>query len=102
MDSTRLLIHPDARLEMLEAYDWYAERNQDAADSFLQEIEHAGKTITTSSKSWPAYLHGSKRYLLKHFPFSIIYREKDGIIEILAVAHQRRRPGYWKKRATEE
>jgi toxin ParE1/3/4 len=42
--------------------------------------------------------HNTRRVLLKKFPFSVIYRpEPDGIV-IFAVAHQSRRPGYWRGR----
>ena len=48
--------------------------------------------------TWPIYLHGTWRYLLDRFPYSVIYREKSGVIQIIAMAHHRRKPGYWSKR----
>jgi hypothetical protein len=40
-----------------------------------------------------------RRFLLHRFPYLLIYREReDGVIQILAVAHTSRRPGYWKER----
>ena len=39
-----------------------------------------------------------RRTHLPRFPFSIVYRLTDGEIEIVAVVHQRRRPGYWRER----
>ena len=99
MAESKLFFHPAARAEALAAYDWYAERNEDAAQSFQAELENAGRTIEQTPELFASFQHGTRRYLLKHFPFSIIYRIQSERIEIIAVAHQRRRPGYWKHRA---
>jgi toxin ParE1/3/4 len=40
----------------------------------------------------------SRRYLLHRFPFQIVYRARGETIEVVAVAHLKRRPGYWKSR----
>jgi plasmid stabilization system protein ParE len=98
MASLPLEFHPDARIDALEAYDWYAERSQEAAGAFQQELEDAGRAIRRSAERWAKYLFGTRRYLLKRFPFVVVYRETVQRIEIVAVAHGRRRPGYWKGR----
>lgn len=40
----------------------------------------------------------AKRLLLRRFPYSIVVRESDDEILVIAVAHQHRRPGYWRDR----
>jgi toxin ParE1/3/4 len=65
---------------------------------FYLELEAALKQIQVHSERWPAYLYGTRRYLLKRFPFVIVYRAGESRIEIVAVAHGRRRPGYWAAR----
>ncbi|MHB0958931.1 MAG: hypothetical protein ACYC0X_26630 [Pirellulaceae bacterium] len=47
---------------------------------------------------WASYLSGTHRYLMKRFPFVVIYRVTTDRIEIVAIAHGRRKPGYWKRR----
>ena len=42
MHSLPLFFHPDARVDALEAYDWYAKRSQQAADAFREELHDAG------------------------------------------------------------
>ncbi len=54
--------------------------------------------IQDNYERWPTYLYGTRRYLLKRFPFVIVYRAAESRIEIIAVAHGRRRPGYWAAR----
>jgi plasmid stabilization system protein ParE len=36
--------------------------------------------------------------LFKRFPYYLIYRERDGAVEVVAVMHARRHPGYWHHR----
>jgi toxin ParE1/3/4 len=93
-----LEFHPDARLDAFEAFDWYAERSQRAAGAFRQELQDAGRAIQHSPERWANYLFGTRRYLMKRFPFVIVYRVAGDRIEVMAVAHGRRKPGYWKGR----
>jgi len=45
-----------------------------------------------------AYLHGTRRVVLQRFPFFIVFLDWQEEIYIVAVAHTKRRPGYWKGR----
>jgi plasmid stabilization system protein ParE len=98
MDRLPLAFHPDARVDAMEAYKWYASRSQDAADAFREELQNAGKAIQRSPLLWASYLFGTHRYLMHRFPFVVIYRIATHQIEVMAVAHGPRRPGYWKNR----
>ena len=102
MAKLRLEFFPDARKDVLKAYDWYAERSQDAADAFQDELEDARRAIEHSPERWSGYLFGTRRYVMKRFPFAIIYRITADRIEVVAVAHGRRIPGYWKPRVLPE
>lgn len=98
MASPRLFFHPAARVEALEAFDWYSQRSQQVADAFEEELRDAGRAIEHAPELWALYLGGTRRYLMKRFPFVVIYRIASGRIEIVAIAHGRRKPGYWKWR----
>jgi hypothetical protein len=39
-----------------------------------------------------------RRYVMKRYPFVIVYRELAKEIRVLAVAAAKRRPGYWRRR----
>ena len=52
----------------------------------------------TSPLQYPSYLHGTRRVLLKKFPFFIVFLDWQDEIYIVAVAHAKRRPGYWVRR----
>ena len=88
----------EALQEVEAAAHWYAERSATAATAFSEEIDAAESAIVRLPEAWPAFDHGTRRYLLRRFPFSVVYRVEARRILIVAVAHARRRPGYWKMR----
>jgi plasmid stabilization system protein ParE len=98
MSSRYVDIHPEAIAEAQAATRWYRERSISAADAYLAELDWAVKSISENPEMWPRYAHGTQRYIFHRFPFYLVYRETAGKIEIIAVAHGRRRPGYWKSR----
>jgi plasmid stabilization system protein ParE len=98
MADFELRLHPAALAEAERARDWYRERSPVAALGFLGELDRAIERIAESPHSWPSYVKGTRRYLLARFPFSIVYRTRDRVIEVFAIAHHRRRPGYWSDR----
>jgi plasmid stabilization system protein ParE len=87
--------HPAARLEAIEAFNWYLNRSLGAADRFQRQMETAQTAIQTDPETWPAYLADTRRYRLKRYPYVVIYRILENKIEIMAVAHAHRRPDYW-------
>jgi plasmid stabilization system protein ParE len=88
----------EALEEAETAARWYAERSPAAAAAFSEEIDAAESAIARLPNAWPRFDHGTRRYLLRRFPFSVIYRVEPTRILIVAVAHGRRRPGHWKSR----
>jgi toxin ParE1/3/4 len=98
MPGLPVVLHPDAVEGAHAAWQWYLERSQSAADSFLAEIDHGIESISEAPKRWPLFVHSTHRYLFRRFPFQIVYRVANDRIEVVAIAHGRRRPGYWKTR----
>ena len=98
--SRKYLFHPDAATEAFEAQDWYAERDELASAAFAHEVDLVVRRITEAPERYPRHLHGTRRIVFPRFPFSIVYLVLGELIWIVAVAHQRRRPGYWRERLT--
>jgi len=98
MSGIPVVFHPAAVEEATAAHLWYAERSQSAADSFLAELDHGIESISEAPERSPQFVHGTRRYLFQRFPFQIVYRLTNNRIEVVAVAHGRRRPGYWRSR----
>ena len=98
MSSGEVDVHPEAVAEARAATQWYRERSSSAADAFLAELDRAVERIAEDPEMWPWYVRGTRRYVFQRFPFYLVYREIAGKLQIVAVAHGRRRPGYWKHR----
>jgi len=93
-------LHPEAVLEGQQARGWYEQRSPSAAEAFMCELDDAVQRIISDPKSWAEFRPGMRRVLFKRFPFSVVYRVLEDKIQIVAIAHARRRPGYWKLRST--
>ena len=98
MSSRQIDVHPEAVAEARAAAQWYGERSALAADAFLAGLDRAIERIAENPEMYPHFVRGTRRYLLQRFPFYLVYREVVGKLEIVAIAHGRRKPGYWKKR----
>jgi plasmid stabilization system protein ParE len=94
-----------ASAEMAEATEWYAERVDGLGDRFLLETETAFARIDEMPLNGSPWTHrrlpdGVRRMFLRSFPYSVVYIVEPRVV-IVAVAHLRRRPGYWVKRLSE-
>jgi len=93
--------HPEATAEAWEAFHWYAERSESAADEFWLKLRSARMEVTRRPEAWSKYLHGTRCLRLKRFPYGLVYIERGERIIGVAVAHLKRRPGYWRHRLGE-
>ena len=99
MPTRAIDLHEEAAVEYDAAFDWYLSRSPDAALKFDAEFDRALVEIAQAPQRWVAGSHHTRRFLLRKFPFVLVYRERTGgNIQIVAVAHTSRRPGYWKER----
>ena len=90
--------HPRAIDDARAAMRWYARRSPGVALRFMNELDRAIEQIDVAPGRWPVYLHGTRVYRLRRFPYLIVYHELDAAIQVVAVAHDKRRPGYWRRR----
>ncbi len=94
----RIRIRSEAQEEINEAFEWYFRRSPEAADGFLTEIGASMSQIAAHPQLYPPYTKNTRRRVLAGFPYSVIFQEKDDVILVVAVAHAKRRPGYWRGR----
>jgi len=94
--------HPAAEAEFYAAIDWYAARDANAAADFAAPVQHAVQLIVELPQAWPTWpgREDLRVRVLARFPFSIIYTVEAGAMVVVAVAHHRRRPGYWLRRTS--
>jgi plasmid stabilization system protein ParE len=94
----RVRLHPEARAELRDARRWYYERSPLSATAFAHAVDNAVARIREAPNSFPLADHGTRKFILQRFPFNICYRSDKAEIVIVALAHQKRRPGFWSSR----
>lgn len=90
--------HPEAEVEADAAFEHYFANSPTAAFNFDAELRAAYARLRRTPRICPLFLHGTRRVIVDRFPFSIVFRERLHDIQIVAVAHAKRRPCYWAKR----
>jgi plasmid stabilization system protein ParE len=85
-----------ARTDVDEAFSWYAARSTAALEGFVRSLDHAVAVVSSGPEIWPLFEAETRRYLFPRYPYSLVYHIEDETILVVAVASQRRRPGYWK------
>jgi toxin ParE1/3/4 len=98
MTARNFFLHPAAVEEAEAAARWYQQRSPRAAKRFVDELNHVIDSILEAPQRWPRGMKGTRKLNLPCFPFAVVYWESEDYVRILAVAHGRRRPGYWKHR----
>jgi plasmid stabilization system protein ParE len=94
-----LLIAEAAEEEYTEFLNWYAERSLRAAEGFEGAFQQALESIASHPERYPLCDDRHRFFLLKRYPFQIIYRRaSEDRWLVVAVAHTSRRPGYWRYR----
>jgi len=81
-----------------DAIGWYRSRSPNVGVEFRVTVSDVIRQIVKAPQRWPEYLHGTRRFVMRRFPFFIVYLDDGDEVSIVAVAHSKRKPGYWKAR----
>jgi toxin ParE1/3/4 len=87
-----------AEEEMTEAALFYDAASNQLGSDFLDDVQRAVDRLREFPQAGEAIISGLRQSLLHRFPFSLIYAIEENVIVVIAVAHHRRRPGYWQSR----
>ena len=83
---------------MVEASLFYEGESSELGLEFLDDVQRVIDSLREHPKLGQAVGRNLRRALLRRFPFSLIYSDAADEILVVAVAHQRRRPDYWRGR----
>ena len=99
---TRLRVAPEAEEELAAAAEWYEARRPGLGVELVASIDGAFEEILAAPLScavwWPNRPYRKK--IIRRFPYVIFFTLDDGAVIVVAIAHARRRPGYWVGRTT--
>lgn len=87
-----------ADIELAEAAQYYEKEQHDLGRQFLDAVREASNAMQRQPETWPYYAKPIRACRVQSFPYRLLYRELVDRIQIVAVMHLSRRPGYWKDR----
>ena len=70
-----VILHDEAGRDYDAAFEWYLERSPDAAVRFDAAVQRAIDEIGAAPQRWPRGPHDTRRFLLRGFPYLLIYRD---------------------------
>jgi len=91
--------HPAAADELAAAARIYQDRAEGLGRDLNAEVQRVAALLCATPRIGEPLDQIHRRFPLTRFPFALIYRADADLLRIVAVAHRRRRPGYWRSRA---
>ncbi|SRR5579862_593715 len=90
--------HPDAERDLDGAATWYETQKPGLGRQFRKAVDTALSSIRLTPYAYPR-IHGLfRRFVVRRFPYSIVYLPQDGMIYIVTISHSHRDPAHWQKR----
>ncbi len=92
-----LRILPEAEAEIGEAAHWYESKRAGLGAEFVAVVDTVFEAIVEAPRASPVWKPKAayRRAALRRFPYVVFFHIVDGDVEVVAVAHAKRRPGYW-------
>lgn len=96
----KILTSSPAARELREAVQWYETRQPGLGAQFLDAVDSAFSRISAHPEIGTVISEAghTRRVLVTAFPYQVVYYLTPDEIIIVAIAHLRRRPGYWMQR----
>jgi len=101
--SQRLIVLDEAEDELIEAEKWYERQRPGLGREFRTAIDEGMERLLKAPLAASPIVNlppsiSARRVLVKRFPYSIVFIEHGEDLWVVAFAHHRRRPGYWRER----
>jgi len=93
-----LIVKPEAEKDLFETFEWYEERRKGLGYDFLLQVETGLRFIEKNPLAFPKKYKGTRRHLIKRFPYTIIYHVEDAKVIVFGVIYGGRDPKWIKKR----
>ena len=93
----------EAKSELRKSALWYEEKRDGLGEDFISVVECALEIIEERPRQFTQLNVGSedrevRRCVLKRFPYLIIFEICADEVLVIAIAHSKRKPKYWKDR----
>jgi toxin ParE1/3/4 len=96
--SLTVILRRKARDEFEEAIDWYDRQRAGLGTEFAERVQDVLDRISTTPELYPVIHRGTRKALVRQFPYSVYYRVRTDRIVVVAVFNNKRNPDAWKSR----
>jgi len=94
----QLIIHPEARVDLLDVFHWYQEQREGLGFDFKLCVDEIMSSIQRNPFIYKTIFQNVRRAIIRRFPFGVFYIVDKNQVIVLAVIHARRAPDSWKRR----
>ncbi len=97
----RVVLTRGARFELRAAAHWYSEQEPGLGEEFIAEIDRVLTQLAGDPQRYPVWRADRpyRKALVDRFPYAIVFLDERDQTRVLAIAHQKRKPGYWLRRS---
>ena len=95
MKSYNLIIKEEAKHEIVEAYNWYEDKQNKLGDKLLVSLDECFNTILKNPKIFAKQIQNIRQAIVKTFPYVVIYEIEQKQIIVYAVFNTNQNPGKW-------
>ena len=96
----KLVLAPEAELDITEAYVWYEDRRVGLGEEFLSSVDACMERIRRQPTTYPLVHETYRRALIRRFPYAIFFESAESDVTVYAVFHASRNPKKWRQRLT--
>lgn len=94
-----LTVRAEAEADLAEAFQWYEQQVRGLGDQFLLCVDAVMASIERAPQLYPVVHKGViRRALTRRFPYGVFFVEGERSVSVIAVAHVKRNPRFWKDR----
>ena len=93
-----IFIRPEARMDLLDAFNWYQEQSPGLGFDFKLCVDEVFSKLRRHPTIYKNVYKEVRRVVTQRFPFGVFYLVENNRVIVLAVLHARRDPKKWKNR----
>ncbi|WP_017302406.1 type II toxin-antitoxin system RelE/ParE family toxin [Nodosilinea nodulosa] len=96
--SYRLIIRPEAELDIQDAFEWYEAQTPGLGSEFIRAVDASLSGIGRNPFGYPKIYQQARRALLRRFPYGLLFVVEQELIAVVACFHGKRSPKSWQDR----
>ncbi len=94
----RLIIRPEAELDLEDAFLWYESQSSGLGSEFVRAVDTCISTIGRNPLAYKLIYQEARRVLVRRFPYALFYIVGEDTVFVIACFHSKRNPNNWQDR----